>query len=147
MAKIPLPDRGQPLDVTYLYQITSAVNDLADSISTATGKYATIDSRVAGKQNFKIPDIRLFAGYVDVANAVNVSPETTIEKSVDFGAAFKYPPIVIPGVVNNNTQSAGNDTAVVVSSVTTTSASFRIKFNISGEVSVGVNYIAIGVPA
>lgn len=147
MAKVPLPDRGQPLDVTYLYQITSAINDLADSVSTATGKYATIDSTVAGRQTLKIPDMRVFAGYVDVANAVNVSPETTIEKTVDFGSAFKYPPVVIPGVVNNNTQSAGNDTNVVVSSVSTTSASFRVKFNTSGEVSVGVNYFAIGIPA
>ena len=28
MAKIPLPQRGQPLDVTYIYQLADTINDL-----------------------------------------------------------------------------------------------------------------------
>lgn len=147
MAKIPLPDRGHPLDVTYMYQLANAVNDIADTISTATSKYATIDTRAVGKQTFKIPDIRVYAGYIDVINATNVTAATTIEKNVDFGVAFAYPPIVIASVVNNNTQIAGNDATVIVSSTTTTSAGFRIRFSTSGEASVGVNFIAMGVPA
>lgn len=147
MAKVPLPDRGQPLDVTYMYQLASAINDVADSVSTATSKYATIDTRTVGKQTFKVPDVRIYAGYIDVSNAVTVSATTTIEKSVDFGVSFAYPPIVIASVVNNNTQNAGNDATVVVSSTTTTAAGFRVRFASSGEATVGVNFFAIGVPA
>lgn len=147
MAKVPLPDRGQPLDVTYMYQLATAINDVADTVSTATGKYATIDTRTIGRQTFKIQDIRIFAGYVDAAPATTVSPTTTIEKSVDLGVAFAYPPIVIASIVNNNTQAAGNDATVVVSSTTTTSISFRVRFATTGEATVGINYIAIGVPA
>lgn len=147
MAKVPLPDRGQPLDVTYMYQLANAINDVADTVSTATSKYATIDTRSVGKQNFKIPDVRVYAGYIDVSNAVTVSPTETIEKSVDFGVSFAYPPIVVATVVNNNTQIAGNDANVVVSSTTTTAASFRVKFSTTGEATVGVNFLAIGVPA
>lgn len=147
MAKVPLPDRGQPLDVTYMYQLATAINDVADTVSTATGKYATIDTRTIGRQTFKIQDIRIFAGYVDASNATTVSPTTTIEKSVDLGVAFAYPPIVIASIVNNNTQAAGNDATVVVSSTTTTSISFRVRFATTGEATVGINYIAIGVPA
>lgn len=147
MAKVPLPDRGQPLDVTYMYQLANAINDVADSVSTATSKYATIDTRTVGKQTFKVPDIRVYAGYVEVVNATNVTAATTIEKNVDFGVAFAYPPIVVASVVNNNTQVAGNDATVIVSSTTTTSAGFRVRFSTSGEVTVGVNFIAIGVPA
>jgi hypothetical protein len=147
MAKIPLPDRGQPLDVTYIYQLANAINDVAETVSTATGKYATIDTRSVGKQTFKIPDIRIYAGYVDATNAETVTASTVVEKSVDFGVSFAYPPIVIATVVNNNTQVAGNDASVVVSSTSTSSASFRVKFSTAGQATVGVNFIAIGVPA
>lgn len=147
MAKVPLPDRGQPLDVTYVYQLANAINDVADTVSTATSKYATIDTRSVGKQTFKIPDIRIYAGYVDVTNAETVSTSTTVEKTVNFGVSFAYPPIIVASVVNNNTQAAGNDANVVVSSTSTTAASFRVKFSTSGEATVGVNFLAIGVPA
>jgi hypothetical protein len=147
MAKVPLPDRGQPLDVTYMYQLANAINDVADTVSTASSKYATIDTRQVGKQTFKVPDIRIYAGYADVANAQTVTSTQVIEKPVDFGVAFKYPPIVIASVVNNNTQAVGNSATVIVSSVSTTAASFRVRFDAAGEASVGVNFIAVGVPA
>lgn len=148
MAKVPLPDRGQPLDVTYMYQLANAINDVSDSVSTATSKYATIDTRQVGKQTFKIPDIRIYAGYVDVSNAQTVTATQVIDApNQDFGVSFKYPPIVVASIVNNNTQTAGNSATVIVSSVSTTSASFRVRFDTAGEASVGINYIAIGVPA
>jgi len=104
MAKVPLPDRGQPLDVTYMYQLANAINDVADTVSTATGKYATIDTRQVGKQTFKIPDIRVFAGYVDVTTAQQVTATQVIDATPqDFGISFKYPPIVTASIVNNNT--------------------------------------------
>jgi hypothetical protein len=147
MAKVPLPDRGQPLDVTYMYQLANAINDVADTVSTASSKYATIDTRQVGKQTFKIPDIRIYAGYTDMATAESVTATQVIEKAIDFGVSFKYPPIVIASVVNNNTQAVGNSATVIVSSVSTTASSFRVRFDSAGEASVGVNFIAIGVPA
>lgn len=148
MAKVPLPDRGQPLDVTYMYQLANAINDVADTVSTATSKYATIDTRQVGKQTFKIPDIRVYAGYTDVTNAETVTATQVVDATPqDFGVSFKYPPIVVASVVNNNTQNAGNSATVIISSVSTTSVSFRVRFDTAGEASVGVNYIAIGVPA
>ena len=147
MAKVPLPDRGQPLDVTYMYQLANAINDVSDTVSTATSKYATIDTRQVGKQTFKIPDIRVYAGYVDVATAQNVTATQVIEKSFDFGVSFKYPPIVVASVVNNNTQAVGNTATVIVSSVSTTATSFRVRFETSGQASVGINFIAVGVPS
>ena len=118
MAKVPLPDRGQPLDVTYMYQLANAINDVADTVSTATGKYATINTRQIGKETFKIPDIRIYAGYVDVATAEAVTATQVVDApNQDFGVSFKYPPIVVASIVNNNTQTAGNSATVIVSSV------------------------------
>lgn len=148
MAKVPLPDRGQPLDVSYMYALANAINDVSDTVSSATGKYATIDTRQVGKQTFKIPDIRIYAGYIDVTNNESVAATQVKETAVDLGGTpFKYPPIVIASVVNNNTQASGNSATVVISSVTTSSVSLRVRFDTSGQASVGVNFIAIGVPA
>ena len=147
MAKVPLPDRGQPLDVTYMYQLANAINDVADTVSTATSKYATIETRAVGKQTLKVSDIRIYAGYIEVSNTETVTATQVIEKSADFGVSFAYPPVVVATVVNNNTQSAGNSATVVVSSVSTTSSSFRVRFDAAGDATVGVNFIAIGVPA
>lgn len=146
MAKVPLPDRGQPLDVTYMYQMANAINDIADTVSTANNKYASIDTRVSGVQTFKVPDIRIVAGYIDVTQAQTVSQTTTIEKPVDFGATFQYAPIFICSIQNNNTQAAGNDATVVAANISTTGAAIRVRFATVGEATVGVNWIAIGVP-
>jgi hypothetical protein len=129
-----------------MYQLANAINDVADTVSTATSKYATIDTRQVGKQTFKIPDIRIFAGYVDVATAETVTATQVIEQSFDFGVSFKYPPILVASVVNNNTQAVGNSATVIISSISTTAASFRVRFDAAGEASVGVNFVAIGIP-
>lgn len=148
MSKLPLPDRGQPIDVSYIYQIVGAINDVSESVSNATNNYATIKTKEIGSaQSFKISNIRIYAGYTDVAVAETVSQTRVIPVTVDMGVTFAYPPVVIASVVNNNTQAAGNDATVVISSTTTTSVSFRVRFSTAGEVSVGVNFIAIGVPA
>jgi hypothetical protein len=59
MAKIPLPERGQPLDVTYIYQLAETINDLSTQISSATYKTTSIDTISAGKQNIKTSEARL----------------------------------------------------------------------------------------
>lgn len=147
MAKVPLPDRGQPLDVTYMYQLATAINDLSDSVSSATGKYATINTKTIGKKTVKVPDIRIYADYIEVSNTTTVTSKTIIEKRIDFGVSFAYAPIVVASIVNNNTQGAGNDATVVVTSTTTSAATFRVKFATAGEASVGINVMAIGIPA
>lgn len=150
MAKVPLPERGQPLDVTYLYQIASAVNDVADKISTATYNYTTIDTVGIGTNSVKNTDAKFYATYQDVVTGETVSSNTTKNWTVDFDSAFKYPPIVTATIVNRTTgegSSIGNDVIITVTRVSTESASGVIRFNSSGNVTVSINLIAIGLPA
>lgn len=150
MAKVPLPDRGQPLDVTYLYQIANAVNDVADKISTATYNYTTIDTTGIGSNSIKNSDAKFYATFEDVVTGENVSANTTKTWTVDFNSPFKYPPIVTATVVNRTTgesSAIGNDVIVTVTSVTTESTSGVVRFNSSGSVTVSINLIAVGLPA
>lgn len=146
MAKIPLPDRGQPLDVTYIYQLADAVNDLATQVSSSTYKYATVDTISAGKQNVKTSELRVVAGYVEVANnsTVTVSQETAFNYA--FPTDFKYAPIVTATPFNVGNTPSGTDVRVVITSITTSGIKGVVKFGTGGELTVGVNLIIVGIP-
>lgn len=147
MAKVPLPDRGQPLDVTYLYQIANAVNDLSDSISTATYNYTSVDTRTIGRQDLKNNNAKFYAGYVDVVTDVTVFANTTKPWSINFASDFKYVPIVTATPVNTGTSTIGNDVTITITSVTTNAVNGIVRYNSSGNVSTSVNIFAIGLPA
>ena len=147
MAKVPLPDRGQPLDVTYLYQIANALNDAVDTISTATYNYTTVDTRGIGKEDVKNSNAKVYAAYKDIVTNETVSSSTTKTFSVDFASEFKYPPIVTATAVNTGTSTIGNDVFAIITSVSTSRVEGVVRFNSSGNVSTSVNIIAIGLPA
>lgn len=146
MAKIPLPERGQPLDVSYLYQIANALNDLSSQVSPATYKYLTVDTQSVGKQSIKISESRMIGGYVEVANKSTKNSGDEVEFSYSFQSDFKYPPVVTATPVNFGNTTAGRNISIVLTSVTTSGVTGWVKFNSNGEVSIGVNLIIIGIP-
>lgn len=146
MAKVPLPERGQPLDVTYIYQLADTINDLSTQISSATYNYTTVDTVSAGKQNIKTSDARIVAGYDIVANNSTVSAGNEFPFSVTFNGDFKYPPIATATPVNIGGTPAGQNLSVVITSVSTGGVSGIVRFNASGDLSVSVHVIAVGIP-
>ena len=147
MAILPVPERGQPLDVTYIYQIVKAVNDLSTQASTSINKYVTVDTPNAGKQSVKTSEARVIGGYVRVTNGETQTAGSALPFSYSFPTEFKFTPIVTATPMNNAIAStAGNDVVVTLSSVTTSSIEGSVKFNVGGVSSVGVNLIAIGIP-
>lgn len=146
MAKVPLPERGQPLDVTYLYQLADAVNDISTQVSSATYNYTTIDTVSAGKQNIKTSEARVIGGYIEVANNTPITAATDKTFSYDFPSDFKYPPIVTATPVNFGNTAAGQDVVVVLKTVTTSRIEGIVRFGTGGTASVSVNLIIVGIP-
>jgi hypothetical protein len=146
MAKVPLPERGQPIDVAYLYQITNALNQLSDQVSTATYNYTTIDTASAGKQNIKTSEARVIGGVIPVASNSTVTASSTKTFTYPFPSDFKYTPIVTASVINTGKTAAGENVSVVLTDVTRSSVSGLVRFNASGDVSTIVNIIVVGVP-
>jgi hypothetical protein len=146
MAKVPLPERGQPIDVAYIYQITNALNQLSDQVSSATYKYTTVDTASAGKQNIKTSDARIVAGIAPVVSGRNVNALDVEPFIYRYGADFKYSPVVTATPVNVGGTQAGEDVTVVITDVNTSSVSGVVRFNKSGTVSTSVNLLIIGVP-
>lgn len=148
MAKIPLPDRGQPLDVTYIYQIANSINEISNEISSATYNYTSVLTRDSGNQVIPTRAARVVAAYVDVVSNNSITGGETKSWSHTYSADFKYPPIVTATVVNRGNSGIGDDVTVVITSVTTSRVEGIVKFNAAeaGQVSTTVNLIAVGIP-
>lgn len=146
MAKIPLPERGQPLDVTYISQLAQVVNDLSSAISPATYRYTSIDTPNAGKQNIKGNEARVIGGNINVTSSGTVTAGEEKTFTYPFAGEFKYTPIATATVVNTSNTPAGKNVTVVLHNITTSALSGTVRFNASGEVAVNVNLIIIGVP-
>jgi hypothetical protein len=146
MAKIPLPDRGQPLDVTYIYQLANSINEISNEISSATYNYTTIGTRDAGDQVIQTRAARIVAGFIDIVNNETVTAGSTKQFSFTYSSDFKYPPVVTATVVNRGNSDIGDDITVVLRRVTTSRVEGVVRFNSSGQVTTSVNLTAIGIP-
>lgn len=146
MAKIPLPELGQPMDVSYIYQIANAVNDLSVQVSPAIYKYVTVDVPNGVQQNAKASETRFIGGYTDVVKSSNQSVGSQQSFTYNFPADFKFVPIVTATPVNIGGTEAGKNVSVVLKSVTTSKVDGIVNFNSTGDVSIGVNLIIVGIP-
>jgi hypothetical protein len=146
MAILPVPERGQPLDVTYIYQIVKAINDLSSQISTSTNKYVSVDTPTSGKQSVKISEARIIGGYVQVTTSTTQIAGSSKPFSYDFSTDFKFAPIVTVTPINVGNTDAGKDVTVTINSVSTSRVEGTVKFNTGGDTSVGLNLIVVGIP-
>jgi hypothetical protein len=147
MAKIPTPDRGQPLDVSYIYQMATAINELSSQVSSPTYKYASIDTS-SGTQNSLISNTKIVAGTIDIYSTLtDVSPGLAIDKSYSFNTGeFKYPPIVTASPVLTSKSENGSDLSVTIKQITTSRVDLTVTFFGTGKAALKVNLIAIGLP-
>jgi hypothetical protein len=146
MARIPLPERGQPLDLTYIYQIANAINEIAGQVSTSTYRYVSIDTPTFGKQSLNASETRIIAAYKEVVNNTTVNAGNERQFDYDIEPELKYPPIVTATPLNIGDTSAGKNVSVILKSVTTSKIQGVVRFNSSGDASVAVNLIIVGVP-
>ena len=145
MAQISLPERGQPLDVTYIYQVVDTLNSLTKQFSDATYNYTDVDVVGAQKKTLKTSDTKFIGRYKEITNNETVNAGQERSYSIDY-SSFKFSPIVTLSIVNTSGTTAGSNTTVVLTSVTTTQAGFTVRYGVSGTASIGINLIAIGVP-
>jgi hypothetical protein len=147
MSKIPLPERGQPLDLSYIYQVANAVNEISSQLSPTTSRYTTVETASAGKQSVRTSDARIVGGYVTVTNNSTTSPDGEGLFSYTFDD-FVYAPVVTatPLLIDENSTDSGKDISVVLTKVTNNNVQGIVKFNTIGVASVGVNLLMVGIP-
>ena len=59
---------------------------------------------------------------------------------------FKFAPIVTATPVNVTNTPAGKNVSVILKPVTTTKVEGVVKFNTTGEATIGVNLLIVGIP-
>lgn len=142
MAKIPTPQRGQPLDLTYMYTLAEAVNDTIAEVSTASYQYSTINSK-----DVKTSQMKVVAGNYNVVTSEKVQAGTTKSFDFPFNTTFKYTPVATATPIILSGTTAGNDVTVTLTSVSTSSLSGVVRFLKDGDVAgVSVNLLVVGIP-
>lgn len=146
MAILPTPERGQPIDVTYIYQIVEAINNLSKDSSGSSYRYVTVDTPNASQQSVKASEARILGGYVKVTSGTTKIAGSSEPFSYTFPGEFKYAPVVTATPVNVGNTDAGKDVVVTILSISTSKIEGTVKFNVGGDTTVGINLIVVGIP-
>jgi hypothetical protein len=145
MGRLIVPQRGQPLDVSYIYDIVSAVNELADRFTSSENGMFKIIAEDGLPSTVPTSRMSVFAK-THILSASK--PVTTIGQTESFTITynFKTTPIVVATPFDSANTSAGQDVAVVLAAVTNTNATFNVRYDTVGVTSTKINIIAIGIP-
>lgn len=131
MARLALPQRGQPLDVSLVYEIINSINELYTNSNRST--YSSLGSTLDLSQ----PNTVKTANSKIVTGTINV--DSTKTKAVfNFpGNNFSRPPIVTatPNKVN---------ATINIDLVTTSSVTFNVSVPSGTTGTVSISVIAIG---
>jgi hypothetical protein len=149
MAQLQDPQPGQPLDLDYVSTVVKAVNGILDKLASSNSVGNSTVATAAGNEAAKTSDLVFVGGYKEIfGTAQSVTAGTSKDFSLDFpnGIIFKVPPIVTATPYTLNSTDAGRNVTVILKSVTTSKVEGTVIFNANGNVSIGVNLIAIGVP-
>lgn len=141
--KIPIPQRGQPIDIDYIYQIVSQLNSLTTQISSNSTVLSAVDNGINGIKESTTNNLRFYAYRKSVKKGA-VTAGASESWFIDFNPNFLYIPIVTATPVNNNSSPAGADCSVVISNISTSRVSGTVIFNKAGQADVDINIIAIG---
>lgn len=144
MAKLTVPQRGQPLDVSYMYSLVETVNQLSEVVGTTQNVTQIVASN--GKSNTVGTGRSSVLGITtNVATSRQItSTDNQVPFTVNYN--FKYPPIIVATPWNTGDTDAGKNVSVVITKVSNTSASFLVRFDTIGTATVDVNVLAIGIP-
>lgn len=140
MGALSVPERGQPIDVDFLYTLTDQVNTLTNAITIKSTSSSQVNTNAVGTANLK------FYGETLALVATSVSGGQTEEFTVSFPTSYKYTPVVTTTVLNNSGSNAGNNVTLVLTNVTTSQAKGIVRYNETGTVNLSINAIVVGIP-
>jgi hypothetical protein len=135
--KLPIPQRGQPFDVSLISNIITSINELWDNLVVNVSNYASIFT-IEGRKSIRLTEVKLLTG------------TQTIESqtfSAGSNKAFQYifdMPFLFPPVVTATVQSGTGAAYPVITSISDSRVDGIIVFPAKLTASVTVNIIAIG---
>ena len=140
---LPLPQRGQPIDYDYLYQIAQAIHNLEVDTNRRVGTNL-IDS-VAGQSATSVPTSQTQI----IAKKTLISPgktsaSATTPFTVDFDVPFSSIPVVTVTPQKNAVTGTSGLYSAIITSISTTQVKGYLQLGSAGVTSVELQTIAIG---
>lgn len=84
MPSLPLPERGQPFDVTYVYNIVQSINELYSQIGISKKGYTSLTTTDSGPQQIKTSEAQIDLASVRVSTSSLQTAGTSLPWSHDF---------------------------------------------------------------
>lgn len=142
MARVPIPQQGQPLDLGYISTLANAVNELSEEgAALAQGNNFIFQGGLTNTPaSYKLYGAQIFAQEITIDGGTS----DTAEKIIPFSPYnFSSPPVVTATLVSTE----DNQAVVSLKNITSASATIVVKFTTSDDNATRVNIIAIGVPS
>ena len=139
MAQIELPDRGQPLDISYLFRIAQEINRVSELVASRLSKIKYRDTSTPSQ--VLTSNIVFYAETQKIVDA-NLSVQPNAPASFDYSGIFKTTPVVTCSVTSITGVS---NLYPVLSAVTQNSCQVNVFSSAtSGAFSADISIIAIG---
>jgi|694.fasta_scaffold05575_7 hypothetical protein len=141
MGLISLPERGQPLDVNYIYEMANQIYELQKATTNTSTNISRING--VGTTNNRV---------IFYANSVSMTyPNVISGESREFEASlqgFTTPPQVTATVLNTagaTSSTAGDNVSLVLTLVSNDIVKGKVRFGTPGPISLLINIMAIGI--
>lgn len=142
MARVPVPQQGQPIDLSYIATLANAINQLSEEgAALAQGN----NFIVKGRANETPSSYKLYGAQIIAQEIILQGGSTdTVESIVSFSPYnFSSPPIVTATLVNTSDPESN----VSLKNITSGSATIIVKFTASENNSASVSIMAVGLPS
>ena len=142
MARVPVPQQGQPLDLSYISTLANAVNQLSEEgAARAQGNnFILRGSAISTPSSYKLYGAQIIAQQISFAAGTS----DTLEQTVSFSPYnFKNAPIVTATLAD----SSDNKAIISLKNINSSSATVVVKFPTSENNVTNVNIMAIGLPS
>jgi hypothetical protein len=138
MTAISLPEKGQPLDVNYIYDMANQINNLTNVISIRSTSSSRINENSETTSNLK------FFAATKSLTSTNASSNAT-ESFFFTYPEFKFTPVAVVTITNNSGSSAGDNVTTTLRNVTTSRTEGVVRFGTSGAVNLLISIIVVGI--
>jgi hypothetical protein len=138
---ISLPERGQPLDVNYIYEMANQIHELQKVTTNTSTNVSRINNIATINSNI-----------IFYANSISMNyPNVISGESREFSASlqgFSTPPLVTATILNTpgaTSTNAGDAATLVLTLVSNDTVKGKIRFGTPGPISLLINILAVGI--
>jgi hypothetical protein len=145
MPQISPPERGQPIDVDYLYEIVNAINTINNQIvSTSNAESRVAGTSPSGTDAIKTSSLKFYAIQVPIPSRTVSADENQVVNVQFQPSGFLYPPIVTVTPIVQDSSDASQNVIATIKNVTTNGVDVIVVYKKAGQLDVDIHLLAVG---